>query len=141
MNTTLLAFLGFLCWTLFLLVPMETVRSKLVLTRKIPANGFNPENSNLSPFMQRLARAHENCLEGFTSLWWLYDSVDRLRQVEHHRTIGLRVTRCTHCPVDHSSCFHIVSRCNCEIYCLCGANRYRRVLVGHTVSCGVAVAR
>ena len=64
MSTTLLALLGFLCWTLFLLVLMETVRSKLVLTGEIPANGFNPENSNLSPFMQRLARAHANCLEG-----------------------------------------------------------------------------
>jgi uncharacterized MAPEG superfamily protein len=64
MNTTLLALLGFLCWTLLLLVIMETVRSKLVLTREVPANGFNPENSNLSPFMQRLARAHANCLEG-----------------------------------------------------------------------------
>ena len=64
MTTTLLAFLGFLCWTLFLLVLMETIRSKLVLTREVPANGFNPENSNLSPFMQRLARAHANCLEG-----------------------------------------------------------------------------
>ena len=64
MSTTLLALLGFLCWTLFLLILMETVRSKLVLTREVPANGFNPENSNLSPFMQRLARAHANCLEG-----------------------------------------------------------------------------
>jgi uncharacterized MAPEG superfamily protein len=43
---------------------MEAIRSKLVLTREVPANGFNPENSNLSPFMQRLARAHANCLEG-----------------------------------------------------------------------------
>ena len=64
MTTTLLAFLGFLCWTLFLLLLMETIRSKLVLMGEIPANGFNPENSNLSPFMQRLARAHANCLEG-----------------------------------------------------------------------------
>jgi len=64
MTMTLLALLGFLCWTLFLLVLMETVRSKLVLTGEVPANGFNPENSNLSPFMQRLARAHANCLEG-----------------------------------------------------------------------------
>lgn len=64
MNTTLLALLGFLSWTLFLLVLMEAIRSKLVLTGAVPANGFNPENSNLSPFMQRLARAHANCLEG-----------------------------------------------------------------------------
>jgi uncharacterized MAPEG superfamily protein len=64
MTTTLQALLGFLCWTLFLLVLMEVIRSKLVLAREVPANGFNPENSNLSPFMQRLARAHANCLEG-----------------------------------------------------------------------------
>lgn len=43
---------------------MEAIRSKLVLTGAVAANGFNPENSNLSPFMQRLARAHANCLEG-----------------------------------------------------------------------------
>ena len=44
MNTTLLAMLGFLCWTLLLLVLMETIGSKLVLTGEVPANGFNPEN-------------------------------------------------------------------------------------------------
>jgi uncharacterized MAPEG superfamily protein len=43
---------------------MEAIRSKLVLTGEVAANGFNPENSNLSPFMQRLARAHANCIEG-----------------------------------------------------------------------------
>ena len=56
--------LGLVAWTLFLLVLMEVIRSKLVLTGEVPANGFNPQNSNLSPFMQRLARAHANCLEG-----------------------------------------------------------------------------
>lgn len=64
MSVTLLALLGFISWTLFLLVLMEVIRSKLVLTGAVPANGFNSENSNLSPFMQRLARAHANCLEG-----------------------------------------------------------------------------
>lgn len=64
MSTSLLALLGFISWTLFLLVLMETLRSKLVLTGAVPANGFDPENSSLSPFMQRLARAHANCLEG-----------------------------------------------------------------------------
>jgi len=64
MSTTLLALLGFLCWTLALLVLMEVIRSKLVLTREVPANGFSPDNAGLSPFMQRLARAHANCLEG-----------------------------------------------------------------------------
>ena len=64
MSQTLLALLGFTTWTLTLLVLMEAIRSKLVLTGEVAANGFNPENSNLSPFMQRLARAHANCLEG-----------------------------------------------------------------------------
>jgi uncharacterized MAPEG superfamily protein len=64
MSTTLLALLGFLSWTLLLLVLMEGIRSKLVITREVAANGFSPDNSGLSPFMQRLARAHANCLEG-----------------------------------------------------------------------------
>ena len=64
MSTTLLALLGFLSWTLALLLVMEIVRSHLVLTRAVPANGFTPDNAGLSPFMQRLARAHANCLEG-----------------------------------------------------------------------------
>lgn len=64
MTATLQALLGFIGWTLCLLVLMEAIRSWLVLSGKVPANGFNPDNSNLSPFMQRLARAHANCLEG-----------------------------------------------------------------------------
>lgn len=64
MSATLLALLGFLAWTLALLVLMEAIRSQLVLSGKVPANGFTPDNSGLSPFMQRLARAHANCVEG-----------------------------------------------------------------------------
>lgn len=64
MSHTLDALLGFIVWTLFLLVLMEVIRSKLVATKEVPANGFVPDNANLSPFMQRLARAHANCLEG-----------------------------------------------------------------------------
>jgi len=64
MNPTLTALTGFVAWSLLLLVLMEVIRSKLVLAKAIPANRFNPDNSNLSPFMQRLARAHANCVEG-----------------------------------------------------------------------------
>lgn len=64
MTTTLTALAGFLAWALLLLIIMETIRSKLVLTGAVPANGFPPDNANLSPFMQRLARAHANCIEG-----------------------------------------------------------------------------
>ena len=63
-SPTVVALTGFIAWTLFLLVLMEGIRSKLVLTKTLPANGFTPDNANLSPFMQRLVRAHANCLEG-----------------------------------------------------------------------------
>ncbi|OPF64252.1 MAPEG family protein [Hydrogenophaga sp. H7] len=64
MTATLQALLGFIAWTLCLLVLMEAIRSWFVLSGAVPANGFTPDNANLSPFMQRLARAHANCLEG-----------------------------------------------------------------------------
>ena len=54
----------FILWALLLLVLMEVLRSYLVVSGRVRSNEFNPENSNLSPFMQRLARAHANCLEG-----------------------------------------------------------------------------
>jgi uncharacterized MAPEG superfamily protein len=64
MNATAFALTGFIAWTLLLLVLMEGLRSQLVVTGRVRANGFQPDNANLSPFMQRLARAHANCLEG-----------------------------------------------------------------------------
>ncbi len=64
MSPTALALTSFIAWSLFLLVLMESIRSGLVLTKRVPANGFVPDNANLSPFMQRLARAHANCVEG-----------------------------------------------------------------------------
>lgn len=64
MNPTVTSLTGFVAWSLLLLVLMEAIRSKLVLTKAVPPNGFKPDNSNLSPFMQRLARAHANCIEG-----------------------------------------------------------------------------
>lgn len=64
MTPTLTALTGFIAWALLLLVVMEAMRSRLVVTGAVPANGFRPDNANLSPFMQRLARAHANCLEG-----------------------------------------------------------------------------
>ncbi|HEX4854922.1 MAPEG family protein [Arenimonas sp.] len=64
MNPTLFTLTAFIAWTLFLLVLMEAMRSNLVLTRQVAPTGFTPDNAGLSPFMQRLARAHANCLEG-----------------------------------------------------------------------------
>jgi uncharacterized MAPEG superfamily protein len=63
MSTSALALALFIAWTLCLLVLMEVLRSRLVLLGCVPSNGFTPDNTNLSPFMHRLARAHANCLE------------------------------------------------------------------------------
>jgi uncharacterized MAPEG superfamily protein len=64
MSNTAYALTGFVSWALFLLVLMESIRTYLVATKRVAANGFTPDNSGLSPFMQRLARAHANCIEG-----------------------------------------------------------------------------
>lgn len=63
-SPTIIVLLGFIAWTLALLALMEVIRSKMVLCKQVAANEFNPGNTNLSGFMQRLARAHANCLEG-----------------------------------------------------------------------------
>jgi uncharacterized MAPEG superfamily protein len=68
MTPTLLALTGFLAWTLLLLLLMEAQRVRLVATKAVAPNGFVPDNANLSPFMQRLARAHANCVESLPLL-------------------------------------------------------------------------
>ena len=62
-SPSLVALVGFIVWALLLLTLMELIRCYLVASRKVPPNGFVPDNANLSPFMQRLARAHANCVE------------------------------------------------------------------------------
>src|ERR1700677_1070205 len=63
MTNTIYALTGFIAWALFLLVLMEVIRTYLVMTGRVAANGFKPDYGGLSPFMQRLARAHANCVE------------------------------------------------------------------------------
>jgi uncharacterized MAPEG superfamily protein len=62
-NVSANVLIGLTAWTLFLLVLMETLRSRLILMKSVAANALQPDNANLSPFMQRLARAHANCVE------------------------------------------------------------------------------
>jgi uncharacterized MAPEG superfamily protein len=62
-TTTEIMLLGFVAWTLILLILMEGLRGRLVINKSVRSNSFVPDNANLSPFMQRLARAHANCVE------------------------------------------------------------------------------
>lgn len=54
-----------IAWTMFLVILMEVLRTRFLVTRAVAANEFRPDNSNLPPYMQRLARAHANCIESF----------------------------------------------------------------------------
>lgn len=63
MSTSALVLILFIAWTLALLLVMEAIRCALVLSGRMPSNAFTPDNASVSPFMQRLARAHANCLE------------------------------------------------------------------------------
>ncbi len=68
MTATLTALTLFIAWAIGLLWVMELLRVKLVATKSVAPNAFLPDNSNLSPFMQRLARAHANCIESLPLL-------------------------------------------------------------------------
>ena len=62
-NVSEAVLVGLVAWTLFLLILMEALRTRLILAKAVAANELKPDNSNLSPFMQRLARAHANSVE------------------------------------------------------------------------------
>lgn len=64
-STSAIALVGFITWTLLLILLMELIRVRLVVASKFDPGQFRPDNANLSPFMQRLSRAHANCVEGF----------------------------------------------------------------------------
>jgi len=62
-NASAVVLVGLTLWTLVLLILMEVLRTRYVVAKVVAANQFRPDNANLSPFMQRLARAHANCVE------------------------------------------------------------------------------
>jgi hypothetical protein len=64
LTNTAFALIGFIAWTLALLVLMETLRTYLVLAGKVQANGFTPDNSNLSPLRNGLPAPIATCIEG-----------------------------------------------------------------------------
>lgn len=65
MNATIMALLGYIAWTLFLLIALMLYRTKLVMNRKKAANAFKADGSDSPPLGQRLTRAQANCVESF----------------------------------------------------------------------------
>ena len=81
-SPTVFTLAAFIIWAILLLLLMAILRSQLVLSGKVPANGFTPDNAGLTPFMQRLARAHANCVESlpvFGGLLLLAIATDQTR--------------------------------------------------------------
>ncbi len=65
MSASTSALLGYIMWTLALLVLLGYVRVSLSITGKRAPNSFAPDGADVSPFVNRLCRAHANCYESF----------------------------------------------------------------------------
>lgn len=65
MTASAYALLGYVGWTLILIIVNEVFRTFLVLSGRKAADSFRPDGSDISPFAHRLARAHANCYESF----------------------------------------------------------------------------
>lgn len=65
MTATALAVLGYVAWMLGLLLILACLRSYLTLSGARAANSFRPDGADVSPFSERLCRAHANCYESF----------------------------------------------------------------------------
>lgn len=65
MNATIIALLGYVTWTLVLVVMLGGYRSWLTVKGQRAANQFKADGSDSPPFGQRLTRAFNNCVESF----------------------------------------------------------------------------
>ena len=65
MNPSIAAFLGYVTWMLVLLGLLASLRVNLSVTGKKAPNSFDPGGADVSPFSNRLCRAHANCYESF----------------------------------------------------------------------------
>jgi uncharacterized MAPEG superfamily protein len=63
MSPSALAVVAFAGWTLVLLLGIGVLRLSLVAAGKRAPRSFAPDGSDVSPFANRLSRAHANCYE------------------------------------------------------------------------------
>ncbi len=68
MNATILVVIGYISWTILLLLLLASYRTLLVMKRERKPNQFKSDGSDAPEFGQRLTRAQANCAEslGFT---------------------------------------------------------------------------
>ena len=65
MSPSIVALLGYIAWMLALLAMLASIRVSLSLAGKKAPNSFDPSGADVSPFSNRLCRAHANCYESF----------------------------------------------------------------------------
>ena len=65
MTLTATALLGYIIWTLLLIVLIEIGRVVVTVKTGKAANSFLADGSDISPFSIRLSGAHSNCVENF----------------------------------------------------------------------------
>jgi len=63
MSPSVLALVGYVAWTILLATTIVFYRTLLVLKKERAANDFLPTGEDVSPFSNRLCRAHANCYE------------------------------------------------------------------------------
>jgi uncharacterized MAPEG superfamily protein len=63
MGPSALALLGYTAWTILLVICIGLQRGMLTLSGQRAPNSFKTDGTDVSPFGQRLARAHANCYE------------------------------------------------------------------------------
>lgn len=63
MSPSVLALVGYVAWTILLAMTIVFYRTALVLKKQRAANDFLPSGEDVSPFSNRLCRAHANCYE------------------------------------------------------------------------------
>jgi len=65
LTLTTTALLGYISWTLFLVILIEIGRVVVTVKTGKAANSFLSDGSDISPFAVRLSGAHSNCVENF----------------------------------------------------------------------------
>ncbi len=63
MSSSALALIGYVAWTLLLVITIITMRTWISLVEKRESYSFSPDGSDVSEASARLCRAHANCVE------------------------------------------------------------------------------
>ena len=68
MNATAMALVGYIGWGITLVLGIAVQRTVVSLSRHRPINTFRVDGTDISPFGERLCRAHANWYESFPAL-------------------------------------------------------------------------